>query len=80
MDHRVHGVLQARILEWVAFPFSGALPNPGLEPRSPILQADSSPVEPQGKPLLKILSEIGTDGVRLRVTKGLGAGGRRWWR
>ena len=53
---------------------SGALPNPGLEPRSPILQADSSPVEPQGKPLLKILSEIGTDGVRLRVTKGLGAG------
>ena len=22
MDYRVHGILQARILEWVAFPFS----------------------------------------------------------
>ena len=24
MDYTVHGILQARILEWVAFPFSGA--------------------------------------------------------
>ena len=23
MDYTVHGILQARILEWVAFPFSG---------------------------------------------------------
>ena len=28
----------------------GNLPNPGVEPRSPALQADSLPVEPQGKP------------------------------
>ena len=41
---------QARILEWVAFPFSRGLPNPGIEPRSPALQADSLPAEPQGKP------------------------------
>ena len=28
MDYRVHGILQARILEWVAFPFSrGIFPN-----------------------------------------------------
>ena len=26
------------------------LPNPGIEPRSPSLQADSLPAEPQGKP------------------------------
>ena len=26
------------------------LPNPGIEPRSPSLQSDSLPVEPQGKP------------------------------
>ena len=26
------------------------LPNPGVEPRSPSLQADSLPAEPQGKP------------------------------
>ena len=28
----------------------GNLPNPGIKPRSPALQADSLPVEPQGKP------------------------------
>ena len=49
-DFTVHGILQARILEWVAFPSPGELPNPGIEPRSPALQADSSPGEPQGKP------------------------------
>ena len=48
-DCMVHGILQARILEWVAFPFSRNLPNPGIEPRSPTLQADSLPAEPQGK-------------------------------
>ena len=50
MDYTVHGILQARLLEWVAFPFSGDLPNPGTELRSPALQVDSSPAEPQGKP------------------------------
>ena len=48
MDYTVHGNLQARILESVAVPFSGDLLNPGLEPRSPALQAYSLPVEPQG--------------------------------
>ena len=42
-------ILQARILEWVTFPFSREDPNPGIEPRSPALQADSLPDEPQGK-------------------------------
>ena len=50
MDYTVHGVLQARILEGVAFPTSGDLPNPGIEPRSPALQADSLPAEPQVEP------------------------------
>ena len=31
------------------FPFPGDLPNPGIEPRSPALQVDSLPTEPQGK-------------------------------
>ena len=44
-----YGVLQARILEWVAFPFSRDLPNPGIEPKSPSLQVDSLPAEPQGE-------------------------------
>ena len=47
----VHGILQARILEWVAVPSPpGDLPNPGIEPRSPAFQADSLPSEPPGKP------------------------------
>ena len=50
MDCTVHGILQARILEWVAVPSPGDLPNPGIEPRSPALRADSLPAEPQGKP------------------------------
>ena len=45
----VHGILQARILEWVVISFPGDLPHPGIEPRSPALQVDSLPTEPQGK-------------------------------
>ena len=80
----VHGILQARILEWVAFPFSRGssqprdqtqvsriagrfstswaareaqdywseepiLPDPGIDPGSPALQANSLPTEPPGK-------------------------------
>ena len=92
MDYTVPGILQARILEWVAFPFSrvsspprdgtqvscvaggfftswatreaqeywsrwsipfpGDLSDPGIEPGSPALQADSLPTELSGKPHL----------------------------
>ena len=47
---QLHGILQARILEWVAFPLSMGIPNPGIEPRSPALLTDSLPAEPQRKP------------------------------
>ena len=33
----VHGILQVRILEWVAFPFSRGSSQPRMEPRSPAL-------------------------------------------
>ena len=59
----VHAILQARILEWVALPFSGDLPNPGIKPRSPVLQADSLPAEPQGK----------------RHSLNISSGGVCWW-
>ena len=42
----VHGILQARILKWVAIFFSRDLPDPGIKPRSPALQADSLSSEP----------------------------------
>ena len=44
----VHGVIQARIPEWVAFPSPGDLPDSGTEPRSPALQANSLLSEPLG--------------------------------
>ena len=42
----VHGILQARILSRLSFPSPGDLPDPGIEPRSPALQADSLPSDP----------------------------------
>ena len=42
--YTVHGIPQARVLEWVAFLFSRG------SSRSPTLWADSLPAEPQGKP------------------------------
>ena len=50
MDYTVHGILQARILEWVAFPFFRGFSQPWIEPRSPALQVDFLPTEPPGKP------------------------------
>ena len=46
----VHRILQARILEWVAILFPGDLPNPGIKPRSPLVQGDSLPSESSAKP------------------------------
>ena len=46
----VHGILQARILEWVAIPFSRDLPNPGIKPGSTALETGSLLTEPLRKP------------------------------
>ena len=48
----VHGIIQARILEWVAISSLGDLPDPGIKPEFPALQADSLPSEPPGKPVI----------------------------
>ena len=50
MDYTAQGILQARILEWVAVPFSRGLSNPEIEPKTSTLQEDSLPAEPPGKP------------------------------
>ena len=46
---------------WSGLPFHspGDLPNPVIEPRSPTLQADSFPAEPQQKPLPQDKQELG---------------------
>ena len=40
-ESSIHGIFQARVLEWVAFPSPGDLPDSGIEPGSPALQADA---------------------------------------
>ena len=47
MDCIVYGILQARILEWVAVPFSRG----SSQPRSLALQVDSLPAASPGKPI-----------------------------
>ena len=47
----VHGVLQAGILEWFFVPFFKDLPDLGIKPESPALQADSLLSELPGKPI-----------------------------
>ena len=44
----VHGILQARILEWVAVPPPRNCPNPGIQPTSPASQAVSLPLSHRG--------------------------------
>ena len=44
------GLLHVRILSGLPCPRPGDLPNPGIESRSPVLQADSLPSDPPGKP------------------------------
>jgi len=46
----VRGILQARILEWVAISFSRGSSQPRSRTRSPALQADALSFEPPGKP------------------------------
>ena len=49
----VHGISQARILEWVAISFSRGSSQPGIEPTSPALAGGFSITEPPGKPYIK---------------------------
>ena len=50
----VHGILQARILEWIAIPFSRGSSDPGIEPWSPKLQEDLYHLSYQGTLWLRI--------------------------
>ena len=61
----VHGILQARMLEWVAMPSSRGLPDPGIKHsslRSPHLQAGSLPPVPPGETEFNKTLKLGTFG------------------
>ena len=45
----VHGISRQEYWRGLPFPSPGDLPDPGIYPRSPALQADSLPSEPPGK-------------------------------
>ena len=51
----VHGILQARILEWVAMSSSRGSSQPRIEPKSPALEADSLPLSHQENLKLQLL-------------------------
>ena len=53
----VRGFLQQENWSGLLFPSPGALPDPGIKPRSPALWEDSLPFEPQGKPKSDFQSE-----------------------
>ena len=56
MDYTVHGILQARILEWVAFPFS----RESSQPRSPALRGDLYQLSHKGSgDILNLCSHLG---------------------
>ena len=53
--YSVHGILQARILEWIPLPPSGYLPDPGIESislASPAMVGRFFTTDPPGKPLI----------------------------
>ena len=66
----IHGISQARVLEWVSIPFSRESFNPGIEPGSPELQEDSLLLSHQGS--LQSWGEMG----KFSSCKPVGAGFR----
>ena len=52
MDYTGHGILQVRILGWVAFPFSRGSSQLRDRTRVPRMQVDSLPAKWQGKPMI----------------------------
>ena len=64
----VHGLSQAGILGWVAIPFPGDLPDPGIEPTSPALVDRFFTTEPPGKSLTFLTQRV-CDLVRWCLTK-----------
>ena len=47
----IYGILQEEYWSGLPIPSPGDLPDPGIEPKSPTLQADALTSEPPGKPL-----------------------------
>ena len=55
----IHGIFQARVLEWVVISFSKRSSQPRDQTQSPTLQADALPSEPPGRRQKKKLKSGG---------------------
>ena len=58
MDYTVHGILQARILEWVAFPFSRRSSQPRDQTQISCITGGFFTREPQGKPKKVLVNSV----------------------
>ena len=54
----IHGIFQARVLEWVVISFSKRSSQPRDQTQSPTLQADALPSEPPGRRQKKSLNQV----------------------
>ena len=64
----VHGILQARILEWLPCLPPWDIPSPGIKSASPALQVGSLSTEPPGKPRRPwTLEDVGVSGAGSRA-------------
>ena len=63
----VHGISQARILEWAAISFSRDFPNLGIEPMSPALAGGLFTTEPPDKPILPIRDSQNNDYTHINI-------------
>ena len=76
----VHGILQTRILEWAAIPFSRGSSQSRMEPRSPTLQAESLPSDPPGKPMTPLRPVFNIESSSNAIRAPLGHKLSRHWR
>ena len=71
MDYIVHGILQARLLEWVAVPFSRESSQPRDRTQVSPIAGGALPAEPKGKPTKINSKRIKSLNVSLATTKHL---------
>ena len=58
-DSSIHGIFQARVLEWVAISLlQGTFPTQGSNPGLHALWADALPSQPVGKPVAQMVKRL----------------------
>ena len=70
MDYTVHGILQARIMEWLAIPFSRGSSQPRDGTQVSCIAGGSLPSEPPGKPSYKSVPSLNMNSLDSRDPDG----------